>query len=55
MLIKLQSTDPESLHKEEGSKSDAWIFLGRTSRIDFSGGVNSGGNMSRRGGEEIGR
>lgn len=48
MITKLQSVDPERLGKEQRSGDYARIFLGRGSRIDFKGGLGSGGDGSWR-------
>jgi hypothetical protein len=45
----LQSTDPETLNcNKEGFRGDAWISLGRGSRIDFVGGLGIGGDGNER-------
>ena len=48
MIIKLQPTDPERFGKEEVSRKDTWIFLGKENRINPAGRLRE----SRRGREQ---
>lgn len=42
MIIKLQSTEPESLGKEEGSNEETENSLGRGNRTCYAGGCEAG-------------
>lgn len=48
MIIKLQSTDPARLGKEESQGSKAWISQGRGNTIHSSGGQGASGEGNRR-------
>lgn len=49
MMIKLQSTEPERLGKEDsGGGRNAWTSLGRGHEIIFSGGLVTDGDRSGR-------
>lgn len=59
MVTTLKSTDSEKLDKEELSRRNAWISLGRGSRIHFVGGLGADGGRELealdRGGRDGGR
>lgn len=55
MIIKLQSTGPERLGKEEGSRRDTWAFLGRGNRINFMSGLDTGSDRSGKDQVGVGR
>ena len=48
MIAKLKSVDLEILGKEEWSRVDTWISLGRGNKIDFTYGWREGGMRERR-------
>lgn len=48
MITNLQSIDPEKLNKEEWSRGDTWISLGRKNRIKVTGRLGVSGDWSRR-------
>lgn len=49
MIIKLQSTEPESLGKEEGSREYSWTILKMENRINFADGLEVGSYWRGRG------
>lgn len=44
----LQSTEPEILQNNEGSRENAWMSPERGNRKDFAGGLGASGHQNRR-------
>lgn len=44
----LQITDPQNLSSNEGSKEDTQLSPGKGKKIDFSGGLRTGGKRSKK-------